>query len=72
MAVEVVAIVAAAAAAVAAVAAAAIMCLCFLPVRRGLALGSKVVKHFKHTRRAAGDPIEDRGWLEGRRRCGHG
>ena len=59
-------------AAVAAVAAAAIVCLCFLPVHRRLASGSKGVKHIKHTRRAARDPIEDRGWLEVRRRCGRG
>ena len=61
-AVEVVAVVSAmAVAAVAAVAAAAIVCLCFLPVHCRLASGSKGVKHIKHTRRAAGDPIEDRG-----------
>jgi hypothetical protein len=47
--------------AVATVAAAAIVCLCFLPVHCRLASGSKGVKHIKHTRRAAGDPIEDRG-----------
>ena len=45
----------------AAVAAAAIVCLCFLPVHCKLASGSKGVKHIKHTRHAAGDPIEDRG-----------